>query len=293
LTSQLYAEVDIPHAATLNWALDPDCNGWWDVTDAGAANVLLQATYSGTAGVDISSATFTSFRVVELVVDTLDLERQSLSRHRMNRLLSPQIQENPIFFHGTQADSQGMRSAVDQLTAIGFEMFIYSFGSGFNLESTDPTYLAQIKADIAYANSKGIEVGGYDLICLDRSDLPANIQNTNPDGSLGGNACFASSWVETITAKFMNFVDTLGLSAVETDGPYGGESCASTSHSHHTGNADSVYWQNRLQSDFLPNYANVMSTFTNLITISIKGVPRQVWGTTKISTASHDGRILP
>jgi len=58
------------------------------------------------------------------------------------------------------------------------------------------------------------------------------------------------SWVDTITAKFLHFVDDLGLSGVETDGPFGGEQCASTNHSHHTGLADSVYKQNQLQSNF-------------------------------------------
>eukprot|EP00759_Apiculatamorpha_spiralis_P003376 PhF_6_TR11585/c1_g1_i1/m.18738 len=256
MTAALYAEPDIPHAATLDWVLDPDCNGWWELQDSGAANVILQSTYVGTVGVQLtqnnSSPTggFRSFRVVQLVTDTNEKERHSLSRHRMNRILSPQIQENPIFFHGTDGSSTGMRSAVDQLTQVGFEMFIYSFGSGFNLESTDPAYLSQVKADISYANTKGIEVGGYDLICLDRSDLPTNQQNLNPDGSAGGNACFASNWVDEITSKFMNFVDHLGLSAVETDGPYGGESCASTQHEYHQNGGDSVYWQNVKQSEF-------------------------------------------
>lgn len=40
-------------------------------------------------------------------------------------------------------------------------MLIFSFGSGFTLESADPLYLAKIKSQIEYANSKGIEVGGF------------------------------------------------------------------------------------------------------------------------------------
>ena len=44
----------------------------------------------------------------------------------------------------------------------------FSFGSGFNLESNDTEYLEALKADVAYANAKGIEVGGYDLIALTR-----------------------------------------------------------------------------------------------------------------------------
>ena len=38
-------------------------------------------------------------------------------------------------------------------------MMIYSFGSGFSLESEDPEYLEQVASDIAYAHRLGIEVG--------------------------------------------------------------------------------------------------------------------------------------
>ena len=44
------------------------------------------------------------------------------------------------------------------LIQVGFEMMIYSFGSGFSLESDDPNYLDQIRDDIAYAHWNGIEV---------------------------------------------------------------------------------------------------------------------------------------
>ena len=37
-------------------------------------------------------------------------------------------------------------------------MMIYSFGSGFSLESEDPEYLEQVASDIAYAHALGIEV---------------------------------------------------------------------------------------------------------------------------------------
>ena len=37
-------------------------------------------------------------------------------------------------------------------------MMIYSFGSGFSLESDDSEYLDNIRDDIAYAHWNGIEV---------------------------------------------------------------------------------------------------------------------------------------
>ena len=47
--------------------------------------------------------------------------------------------------------------------------------------------------------------------------------------------------------RFLDFISYTGLSMVETDGPYGGYQCSSTNHSHHTGLADSVYYQQQLQ----------------------------------------------
>ena len=44
------------------------------------------------------------------------------------------------------------------LIQVGFEMMIYSFGSGFSLESNDSKYLDNIRDDIAYAHWNGIEV---------------------------------------------------------------------------------------------------------------------------------------
>ena len=45
--------------------------------------------------------------------------------------------------------------------------------------------------------------------------------------------------------RMLTFIDSTGLSMVETDGPYGGYTCSSSSHAHHTGYSDSVWQQNR------------------------------------------------
>ena len=65
-----------------------------------------------------------------------------------------------------------------------------------------------------------------------------------------GAVCFASGWYDRLTELVGNFINATGLSMLETDGPYGGETCESTSHSHHHGKEDSVYWQTRLQAEF-------------------------------------------
>ena len=48
----------------------------------------------------------------------------------------------------------------DQAAAVGFEMVIISFGAGFDLESTNASYIAQMKNISDYAAAKGIEMGG-------------------------------------------------------------------------------------------------------------------------------------
>ena len=95
---------------------------------------------------------FESYKVFEVLVGSSNPERKGLALRKLKRLLAPQSQENPIYFHMTNGSSVAFRKTVDQLAEVGFEMVFYSFGSGFNLEADDITTL---KADIAYANSKG------------------------------------------------------------------------------------------------------------------------------------------
>jgi len=192
----------------------------------------------------------TSFRVHELVIGSSDVERTALSKHRLMRLLAPQTQENPIFFHMTNATSQAFRGVIDQMAEVGFEMLIYSFGSGFDMESDNETYIQQIASDIAYATAKGIEVGGYDLIALTRITNDSWMAIDPATNKSRGNACFASGWYDYLLNRTLTFMDRTGLIMVETDGPYGGYSCSATNHAHHRNNDDSVYRQNILQGEY-------------------------------------------
>ena len=125
-----------------------------------------------------------------------------------------------------ESTSEGMRSVVDQMNEVGFDMMIYSFGSGYQFETHNKTYLNQIKGDIAYAKNKGIEVGGYDLICLDRGhggyggNVGDQWATVLKDGSNGADACFASGWYDVIHNLTLTWIKDAGLSMVETDGPY-------------------------------------------------------------------------
>ena len=65
-----------------------------------------------------------------------------------------------------------------------------------------------------------------------------------------------SQWYDQLTNLTLGFMDSTGLSMVETDGPYGGYPCNSTEHKHHKGVEDSVYQQNRLQGEYYKKLRN-------------------------------------
>jgi hypothetical protein len=278
-TALLYVTTDQAHGTAVQWVGDSALPA-----DPGATEPVMQTNYTnGGPGVVLSGGTrgphngfrpplvhptlalaapaaeFVSFRTFELVTDSTDAERFGLAVRRLTRTWAPHVMESPIFFHYAGGlDNASWTQAVDQAAATGFEMIIFSFGTPFNMETTDPAYLAQIHELVTYAASKGIEVGGYDLICLDRGNggYGGNVgdqwDTVLADGkTLGQDACFASGWVDKLDGFVAAFTgSTVGLTMLETDGPYGGEPCASTNHSHHVGASDSVYQQTRVQAAF-------------------------------------------
>ena len=267
--SLLYVATDQAHGTRIAFEVDGAA-----VSDPGAVECVLQTTYETGPGVVLRGgaapahmlystrvgagvAEFVSFRTFELVLDSRDAERTALATKRLFRLWAPWTTENPVFFHITDTTPDGFKNEVDQAVAVGFEMVIYSFGSGFNLESGDAAYIAQIKAQIDYAKSKGIEVGGYDLICLDRGNggYGGNVGDqwdaVAADGkTLKADACFASGWVDKLNTLAYGFIDGAGLSMLETDGPYGGGDCASKNHSHHMQESDAIYHQTMVQASW-------------------------------------------
>lgn len=202
---------------------------------------------------------FESFRARILFFDSFDRERRGLTARRLARVTTPHVLENPIFFH-LVADSQDVasfRATADACAAVGFEMIIFSFGAGFNLESTNSSYINRIAEDVAYARSKGLEVGGYDLIDLDRGpngygkpNVPEKYAAIGADGKSTVDACYASGWADELEGKILNLMNATGLTMLETDGPYGGAPCSASGHAHHRGFDDSIFFQTQLQSRF-------------------------------------------
>ena len=110
----------------------------------------------------------------------------------MMRTLAPWTLENPIFFHMTNMTSSAIRDVLRQMHEVGFEMMIFSFGSGFNMESTDKKYLDEIKNIVAFAKSLGIEIGGYNLISLTRKVKHEWMAINDQTNGTHPSACFAS-----------------------------------------------------------------------------------------------------
>ena len=248
LSPLLHAKTDVAYGFQCAWTDDGDASG--------AVEPLLNC--SATIGVS-SNGEVTTGRTILLGLDSPDIERQSLARHRVTALLAPQTTESPIFFHyaPTTDDLTSFKRVVDEMVDVGFDMLVMSFGSPFNLENTTSEYLNEVAEKVAYANSFGIEVGGYDLIVRDRGpagyggNAGNDVAVVTADGeTLGEDACFASQWVDRLEADVVTFLDRTNLSMLECDGPYGGVPCFSKNHSYHRDSRDSIFRQHQLQSEF-------------------------------------------
>lgn len=197
--------------------------------------------------------TFESFRAFVLIHEPADRERTGLATRRAWKTLAPWTAENPLMMHVRKSDSQSFRAAVDQCAEVGFELIIYTFGSGINMEKDTPEYIASVRADVAYAHSKGLKVGAYSLFSSRRIDDANDVINPTTGktgGTIFGNApCFASQWGTNYYRKLTNFIAQTGLDMLELDGPYPGDACASTQHPGHRGLADSQWVQWRMTRD--------------------------------------------
>ncbi|MBI9017501.1 MAG: sialate O-acetylesterase [Phycisphaerae bacterium] len=217
---------------------------------------LLKTNLKAGPNIDIPSGEdFTSFRVYELLYDRDDRERKGLAQRRMYQTLTPWALENPLMMHVRSARPEAVRAAVDQCAAVGFEMIIMTFGSGFNIENESPAYLAQIKELVDYAHSKDIRLGGYSLLASRRvsdKDDVINPETGKPGGfaTFGNSPCIESQWGQDYFRKLYNFFEKTGFDLLEHDGSYPGDFCASTTHPGHDGYEDSQWKQFKTISNF-------------------------------------------
>ena len=67
----------------------------------------------------------------------------------------------------------------------------------------------------------------------------------------------ASSWYEYLLNKLKLTMTQLNMTAIETDGPYPGYTCASKNHEYHKDISDSIYQQSKMQSQLYLDLYNM------------------------------------
>jgi hypothetical protein len=157
--------------------------------------------------------------------------------------------------HARNAAPDKVREAVDQCAAVGFEMVILSFGSGFQIENDSPENVQAMKGLADYARQKGIALGGYSLLSS-RPGAPEDVAIDITTGKPGGGLfrtptpCLGSYWAEDYFRKLRTVFQETGMSIFENDGSYPGDFCASTEHPGHRGYLDSQWQQWKIMSGF-------------------------------------------
>lgn len=195
--------------------------------------------------------TFESFRAWVLPYDSTDRERCGLSLRRMYRTLAPWATENPLMMHLVSSKGEAVTNAIDQCAAVGFEMLILSFGSGFDMENESPATLERARSWASYAHSKGIEIGSYSLLASRHVGGGSDAAMLPGDKPVFGNSpCLQSAWGTNYFRRLYEFHRKSGFTLLEHDGSYPGDYCASELHPGHRGLMDSRWSQWREISDF-------------------------------------------
>jgi len=199
----------------------------------------------------LPGGTFASYRAWVLPFDSTDRERCGLAMRRMYRTIAPWVTENPLMMHLVTAHGDAVTNAIDQCAAVGFEMLILSFGSGFDLENSNPATLERARNFAAYAHSRGIEIGSYSLLAsrsISKDDDVVMPPGEKP--TFGNSPCLQSRWGTNYFHRLYEFQRASGFDLLEHDGSYPGDVCASTLHPGHRGLADSRWNQWREITDF-------------------------------------------
>lgn len=237
----VYWEPDPDYVTQVNYRLQTPC--------------LLEVRPPLGPGLDLTPGeTVQTFRVYELIHDHTDRERRGLAIRKMYRALSPWCTENPLMLHLTATDLETVHRAIDQAADVGFEMVIFSFGSGLNMEDTSPENIAKYKAYADYAHRKGLELGGYSLLASRRISDEHDVINPTT-GKTGGaifdqSPCLGSRWGLGYFEAIKTFLSATGFDLLEHDGSYPGDVCASTAHPGHRDLQDSQWRQFALIADF-------------------------------------------
>lgn len=234
----------------VHWRHDPDYSTQVNYKRETPCLLVVEPTY-GPAQTIEAGKTFESCRAFELLYDSTDRERRSLSLRKMYRVIAPWVTENPLMHHMRVSDPAKVRRAIDDAAAAGFEMVILSFGSGFDIENEDPDYIGQWKEIADYAKQKGIEIGGYSLLSSRRIGDGHDIvspQGTRP--THGNCPALTSEWGQVYYRKLYQFFEKTGFTLLEHDGPYPGDVDITSRLPLQKGEQDSRWVQARIANDF-------------------------------------------
>ena len=201
------------------------------------------------------SHSFATMRTWLLPHDSDDRERQDLAVRRMYRTIAPWTTESPLMMHVRNSDPAAVRAAIDQCAAVGFEMAILTFGSGFDIEDDSQANLDRWKELADYAHQRGIQLGGYSLLSSRKiapeGDNCIHPETGKPGGQIFGNApALASNWGQTYFRKLYRFFEYTGMDLLEHDGSYPGDPDAAARPPLQKGFADSQWVQHRIIQDF-------------------------------------------
>ena len=234
----------------VDWRTDPQFTTQVNYRRETPCLLVVEPTY-GPAQDVAPGETFESFRAFELVYDSTDRERRSLALRRMYRTIAPWVTENPLMMHARFADWDRVKTAIDQSAAVGFEMVILTFGSGFNVENDSEEYLAEMTRWADYARERGVEIGGYSLLSSRRIGGGNDVVSPEGQSPTHGNCpALTSPWADEYFAKLYHFYETTGFMLLEHDGSYPGDVDVTPRPPRQKGEQDSRWVQWRIISDF-------------------------------------------
>lgn len=190
--------------------------------------------------------TFRGMQVYELYCQSTCFDHRMNEVQNMYRRAAPWVCEAPLFLHLISDDSKTLRDSADMLADIGFDMIIQSFGSGIDMESEDPDYIARVRADYDYVHDRGLTIGGYTLAII-RDYSPMNHDCATDGDHSKISRCLCTKWSEGYWNRVMSFIEQTGTDFIEIDGPYHFYTCkgnqpGQTEHQH-KGLSDSRYMQ--------------------------------------------------
>lgn len=214
-------------------------------------NGVLRMMFDVGPDADVNSGeTFTGLRSYELVHTAKYYEQKMIEVKQMYRHIAPWVLESPFIYHILSDNSFRLRKAMDEISEIGFDSLIQSFGSKVNLESRRDGYLKKHKDIYDYGKSKGLGVGGYTLAIV-KNYRPVRGPECNvyadPKGKIM--RCLATEWSKQYWKDIFNFYDATGANAIEIDGPYHFYQCEGGETHLHKGLSDSRYLQWKISTE--------------------------------------------